>query len=60
MLNGAAVRWNCQRQQAVALPTAEAKYMALTAATKEAMFLKQLLHEFHQDSGSAITIHEDN
>jgi hypothetical protein len=34
--------------------------MALTAATQEAMFLKQLLHEFHQDSGSPITIHEDN
>jgi kynurenine formamidase len=24
------------------------------------MFFKQLLHEFHQDSGSPITIHEDN
>jgi hypothetical protein len=34
--------------------------MALTAATQEAMFLKQLRDEFHQDSGSAITIHEDN
>jgi hypothetical protein len=34
--------------------------MALTAATQEAVFFKQLLHEFHQDSGSAMTIHEDN
>jgi hypothetical protein len=34
--------------------------MALTAATHETMFWKKLLHEFHQDSGPAITIHEDN
>ena len=60
MLNGAAVSWKSQRQQTVALSTAEAEYMALTAATQEAMFLKQLLHEIHQDSGSPVTIHEDN
>jgi hypothetical protein len=60
MLNGAAVSWKSQRQQTVALSTAEAKYMALTAATQEAVFFMQLLHEFHQDSGSAITIHEHN
>jgi hypothetical protein len=60
MLNGAAVSWKSQRQQTVALSTAETEYMALTAATQEAMFLKQLLHEFHKDSGSPITIHEGN
>jgi hypothetical protein len=40
--------------------TGEAEYMALTVATQEAMFFKQLLNEFHHDSGSPITIHEDN
>jgi hypothetical protein len=60
MLNGAAVSRKSLRRQTVALSTAEAEYMAVTAATQEAMFLKQLLHEFHQDSGSPITIHEDN
>jgi hypothetical protein len=60
MLYGAAVSWKSQRQQTVALSTAEAKYMALTATTQEAMFLKQLLNENHQDSRSAITIHEEN
>jgi hypothetical protein len=34
--------------------------MAVTTATQEAMFLKQLLHECHQGSGSTITIHEDD
>jgi hypothetical protein len=60
MLNGAAVSWKSQRQQTVALSTAEAEYMALTAATQEAMFFKQLLHELHPGSGYAITIHQDN
>jgi hypothetical protein len=49
MPNGAAISWNSQRQQTVALSTAAAEYMALTAATQEAMFLKQMLHEFRQD-----------
>jgi hypothetical protein len=34
--------------------------MALTAATQEAMFFKNMLHEFYPDSMSAITIFEDN
>jgi hypothetical protein len=60
LLKGATVSWKSQRQQTVALSTAEAEYIALTAGTQEAMFMKQVLHEFHQVSGSAITIHEDN
>jgi predicted chitinase len=44
----------------MALLTAEAEYIALTAATQEAMFFTQVLHELHQDSRSAITIYEDN
>jgi hypothetical protein len=38
VLNCAAVSFKSQRQQTVALSTAEAEYMALTAATQEAMF----------------------
>jgi KUP system potassium uptake protein len=34
--------------------------MGLTAATQEAMFSMQQLHELHQDPGTAMTIHEDN
>jgi hypothetical protein len=60
MLNGAAVSWKNQQQKIVVLSTAEAEYMAVTAATQGAMFFKPLLHEFHRDFGSAITIHEDN
>jgi hypothetical protein len=59
MLNGAGVSWKSQRQQTVALAAAEAEYMALTAAIHEAMFLKQVLHKFYQNSGFAIRIRED-
>jgi hypothetical protein len=44
MLNGATVSWKSQRQQTVALSTAEAEYMALTGATQEALLFNQLLH----------------
>lgn len=38
-----AVTWACQRQQTVALSTAEAEFMAACAITKEVMWIKQLL-----------------
>jgi hypothetical protein len=34
--------------------------MELTGATQEAMFLRQLMLQLHRDSGSAVTVHEDN
>ena len=60
LLNGAAVSWKSQRQPTVALSTAEAEYMALTAATQEAVFLRQLLQEMGQPPASGTLIHEDN
>lgn len=42
--NGA-ISWNSKRQPTVALSTAEAEYMALSAATQEAMWLKHLNDE---------------
>jgi hypothetical protein len=38
MLNGVAMSWKSQRQQTLVLSTAEAEYMALTAATEEALY----------------------
>jgi hypothetical protein len=51
MLNGAAVSWRSQRQQTVALSTAEAEYMALTAATQEAMSLSNCSMSFTKTPG---------
>lgn len=47
---GGAITWNCKRQQTVALSTTEAEYMALSAATQEAIWLKQFISEIGMSS----------
>jgi hypothetical protein len=46
MLSGAAISWASKLQQTVALSSTEAEYMALSAATQDALFLRQLLPIF--------------
>lgn len=43
ILNGGAVSWASRKLQTVALSTTEAEYMALTDATKDIIWLRQLL-----------------
>ena len=43
MLGGAAVSWRSSKQSSVALSTAEAEYVALSAATQEAIWLQQII-----------------
>lgn len=66
--SGAAISWASKKQPTVALSTAEAEYMALSAYTQEAFWLKQLEDEiFGQniamnlmcDNQSAICIAEN-
>lgn len=45
MLNGGLVSWCSKRQSIVALSSTEAKYVALTLASKEATWLRLLLTE---------------
>ena len=45
MFNGGPICWSSQRQNIVALSTAEAKYIALTHGTKEAIWLRQMISE---------------
>lgn len=47
-LNGAPITWSTQRQQTVALSTTEAEYMAVCEATKEAIWLRQLMEDIHE------------
>ena len=44
-LAGAAVSWVSKLQTVVALSTTEAKYMAITQACKEAIWIQRLLEE---------------
>lgn len=44
-LAGGAITWGSIRQRTVALSTTEAEYMAVCEAVKEAIWLKQLLHD---------------
>jgi len=45
-LNGCAVSWNCKKQATVALSSVEAEYMALSDATRETLYVHNLLSEF--------------
>lgn len=44
-LSGSAVSWKSVKQKSVALSSTEAEYMALSEATKEAIYLRSLLSE---------------
>lgn len=64
-----AISWNSKQQPTVALSTAEAEYMSLSAATQKAMWLKQLENEIFQldkpinilcDNQSAISLANNN
>lgn len=57
--SGAAISWCSKKQPTVALSTAEAEYMALSACTQEAMWLKQLNDEIF-DTNKSINIFSDN
>ena len=52
--------WNSKRQPTVALSTAEAEYMAASQATKEVLWLKQLLGELGFVQSQPVPIRSDN
>jgi hypothetical protein len=45
MIGGTAVSWKTKKQTTVSLSSTEAEYVALSEATKEAMWMKRLLRE---------------
>ena len=62
MLNseGPMISWKSKKQQTATLSSCEAEYMALTAATQEAIFLSNLAKEFCIVSDSPTRIFGDN
>ena len=61
-LAGGSISWYSKKQPTVALSTAEAEYVSLSAATQEAVWLRRLLQDFtfeyHQEEPTVIK--EDN
>ena len=60
MMSGAAIAWSSKKQPVVALPTTEAEYVALSAATQEAVWLSRLLSDINAPPQTPILIKEDN
>ena len=58
-LSGGAVSWS-QKQSSVALSTVEAKYMALSSASQECIWLRNVLSDLGQSSTSPTVVYEDN
>ena len=59
--HGPAISWKSKRQKTVALSSCESEYMALTAATQEALYLSQLLKDLLiENSIEPVKINADN
>ena len=56
---GGSISWSCRKQTTVALSTMEAEYMAVSAATQEALWWRGLLKELF-GVAQPVTIHCDN
>ena len=59
-LSSGAVSWRSKKQTCVALSTAEAEYIALSAAMQESLWLKRLISKLTNTKNQQITILEDN
>ncbi len=57
---GGAVSWSSKKQPSVALSSMEGKYMAMTHATKEAIWIQQFLHDIHFPLPNPTTLLVDN
>lgn len=60
MMAGGPISWLSQKQQVVALSTAEAEYIALSSASQEAIWLQQFLKDIGANCAQPLTIMEDN
>lgn len=58
--SGAAISWKSQKQTCVALSTAESEYVALSAASQEALWLKRLIGEITGEDTRPMELMEDN
>lgn len=59
ILAGAPISWEARKQKTVALSSTEAEYMAISEATKEAVYLREILNDVGM-SNECVTIFNDN
>ena len=59
-LYGSVVSWSSKKQDTVSKSTTEAEYIALSAATDEILWLKQLLIDWGMKFDRPTVLHEDN
>ena len=59
-IGGTAISWSSRKQSSVALSAAEAEYMALSSATQEAVWLRQLYTDLFKDPIRPTVVYEDN
>ena len=57
---GAAVSWSSKKQPSVALSSTEGEYMAMTHASKEAIWIQQFLHDIHFPLSNPTTLLVNN
>lgn len=60
ILAGAAISWESRKQKVVAMSSAEAEYIALTEAAKEASYFKYIFEELNIGKKDPITIFSDS
>lgn len=60
MVNNAPVAWKSQLQPVIAHSTAEAEYIALCDAVRDAVYIRRILEAMHVSHPQPIVVYEDN
>jgi hypothetical protein len=60
IINGGTVSWSAKRQEIISLSTTESEYIAVTHASKEALWLRSLIQQLFNVKLDATTLFCDN
>lgn len=60
LLHGGAVSWTTKRQEIISLSTTESEYVAITHASKEAIWLRSLISQIFSETLTPTTLFSDN
>ena len=60
LIDGAVVSWASKKQEIISLSTTESEYVAITHATKEALWLRSFISQLFAPFTEAIELNSDN